>query len=129
MTSALKAGKNKMKPHKPKHVEKRWGSETWFANNEEHNYCGKILHIIKDKSTSMHFHVNKHEVFQILEGTLQVDWIDTESGLEKTCFVSTGECMKMSQGIPHRLIAKQEDVKLIEASTFHRDSDSYRVYL
>ena len=129
MTSALKAGKNKMKPHKPKHVEKRWGSETWFANNEEHNYCGKILHIIKGENTSMHFHIDKHEVFQVLEGTLQVDWIDTKIGSVNECIVPAGECMKMPQGVPHKLIAKEEDVKVIEASTFHRDSDSYRVYL
>ena len=128
MNSALKAGKNKMKPHKPKHVEKRWGSETWFANNEEHNYCGKILHIQKRKSTSMHFHIDKHEVFQVLEGALQVDWIDTESGLPNQSFAAAGECMEMPQGVPHKLIANEEDVKLIEASTFHKDSDSYRVY-
>ena len=44
-SSALKAGKKKMKVDKPKYVEKDWGSETWFANNLEHNYCGKILEI------------------------------------------------------------------------------------
>ena len=129
MTSVLKAGKNKMKPHKPKYVEKDWGSETWFANNEAYNYCGKILQIHKGKNTSMHFHIDKHEVFQVLEGTLQVDWIDTEAGSVSECFVPSGECMEMPQGVPHRLIANEEDVKLIEASTFHKDSDSYRVYL
>ena len=77
----------------------------------------------------MHFHIDKHEVFQVLEGTLQVDWIDTEAGSVSECFVPSGECMEMPQGVPHRRIANEEDVKLIEASTFHKDSDSYRVYL
>ena len=58
-----------------------------------------------------------------------MDWIDTETGLVNECFVGAGECMEMPQGVPHRLIANEEDVELIEASTFHRDSDSYRVYL
>ena len=129
MNFASKAGSNKMKVNKPKYVDKRWGSETWFANNEEHNYCGKILHIHKEKNTSMHFHIDKHEVFQILEGTLQVDYIDTKSGDVNTSFVHAGECMEMPQAVPHKLIANKEDVKLIEASTFHKDSDSYRVYL
>ncbi len=82
-SSALKAGKKKMKVDKPKYVEKDWGSETWFANNLEHNYCGKILE---------------------------------------------GMSMEMPQGVPHSLIASEVDVKLIEASTFHRDEDSYRLW-
>ena len=128
--SASKAGKKKMKIDKPKYVEKDWGSETWFANNLEHNYCGKVLEIKKGKGTSMHYHVDKHEVFYVLEGTLKVDWIDTDSGEVYTVYVAKGESMEMPQGIPHSLIADEafEDVKLIEASTFHRDSDSYRLW-
>ena len=44
---------------KSKFVEKRWGSETWFANNEQHNYCGKILYIKKNCYSSMHYHLEK----------------------------------------------------------------------
>lgn len=129
MTSfALKAGKKKMKVDKPKYVEKDWGSETWFANNLEHNYCGKILEIKKGHSTSMHFHIDKHEVFYILEGMLKVNWIDTESTKEHIIYVPQGMSMEMPQGVPHSLIASEVDVKLIEASTFHRDEDSYRLW-
>ena len=127
-SSALKAGKKKMKVDKPKYVEKDWGSETWFANNLEHNYCGKILEIKKDQGTSMHFHIDKHEVFYVLEGTLKVDWIDTESGKQHTMYVSQHKSMEMPQGVPHSLIASGGNVKLIEASTFHRDEDSYRLW-
>ena len=112
----------------PKFVRKRWGSETWFANNDLHDYCGKILHIKAGCSTSMHFHVRKHETFFVLDGTLQVDWVETDSGDVKTTFVNSDACMEMPRGVPHKLIANDEDVRLIEASTFHRDSDSYRVW-
>ena len=128
MSFALKAGKNKMKIDKPKYVEKEWGSEEWFANNESCNYCGKILNIKKNKGTSMHFHINKHEVFHVLEGTLRVDWIDTKTTEKHSTFVHQGFSMEMPQGVPHSLIGYEIDTKLIEASTFHRDSDSYRVY-
>ena len=128
MNSASKAGKKKMKVDKPKYVEKDWGSETWFANNLEYNYCGKILEIKKGHSTSMHFHIDKHEVFYILEGILKVNWIDTESTKEHTIYVPQGMSMEMPQGVPHSLIASEVDVKLIEASTFHRDEDSYRLW-
>lgn len=117
-----------MKTDKPKYVEKNWGSETWFANNLSHNYCGKILQIKKGKNTSMHFHIDKHEIFYILEGGLKVNYIDTETGDVFTKFVPEGQCMEMPQGVPHSLIAYKTDVKLIEASTFHRDSDSYRLW-
>ena len=112
----------------PKFVKKRWGSETWFANNELHDYCGKILHIKAGHSTSMHFHIDKHETFFVLEGTLQVDWIETNSGDVKTTFVKLDECMEIPRGVPHKLLATLQDVRFIEASTFHRNADSYRVW-
>ena len=64
----------------PKFVKKRWGSETWFANTHTHNYCGKILRINKNHCSSMHYHLDKHETFYVLEGELIVHLIDTVSG-------------------------------------------------
>ena len=32
---------------KAKKVDKEWGYELWLANNEEENYCGKLLYIKK----------------------------------------------------------------------------------
>ena len=113
---------------KAKIVGKDWGKEEWFANNREYNYCGKILTILEGQSTSMHFHIDKHETFYILEGSLQVDWIETEDGVVNTTVLGKGGCMEMPRSRPHRLIAKNGNVKLIEASTFHRDEDSFRVY-
>ena len=111
MTFASKAGKNKMKTDKPKYVEKEWGSEEWFANNEPRNYCGKILNIKKNKGTSMHFHINKHEVFYVLEGMLRVDWIDTKTTEKHSTFVRQGFSMEMQQGVPHSLIGYEVDTK------------------
>ena len=76
----------------------------------------------------MHFHLNKHEVFYIIEGTLRLDLIDTEIGEEKTIFLNKEESYEVEQGQPHQLIAYQGAVKIIEASTYHEDTDSYRVY-
>jgi len=111
-----------------KFVEKRWGYERWFANNKEENYCGKELFINQNCHTSMHFHLNKHEVFYIIEGTLRLDLIDTELGEVNTIFLNKEESYEVEQGQPHQLIAYQGSVKIIEASTFHEDSDSYRVF-
>ena len=111
-----------------KFVEKRWGYERWFANHKEENYCGKELFINQNCHTSMHFHLNKHEVFYIIEGTLRLDLIDTKIGEEKTIFLNKEESYEVEQGQPHQLIAYQGAVKIIEASTYHEDTDSYRVY-
>tara|TARA_B100000614_G_C14538149_1_gene489216 strand:- start:167 stop:532 length:366 start_codon:yes stop_codon:yes gene_type:complete len=113
---------------KVKIVGKSWGKEEWFANNEAEDYCGKVLTILKDQSTSMHYHADKHETFYVLEGTLQVDWIDTKEGIVNTTIIASGNAMEMPRNRPHKLIGKGGNVKLIEASTFHRDEDSFRIY-
>ena len=112
----------------PKLVEKRWGHEIWFANNEKENYCGKELFIKEGCHTSMHFHLKKHEVFYILEGLLKLELIDTKTGDVTRIVLNEGKKYEIGQGEPHQLIAYKGSVRLIEASTFHEDSDSYRVY-
>ena len=53
-----------------KHVPKGWGYEKWICNSEE--YCGKLLHIIKGKKCSWHYHKLKDEVFYLQSGLLMV---------------------------------------------------------
>jgi mannose-6-phosphate isomerase-like protein (cupin superfamily) len=113
----------------PKVVEKRWGSETWFANTHIHNYCGKILNIKKDNCSSMHYHLDKHETFYVIDGSLKVILIDTKEGVEYHKLVHKGETLEIDKGQPHQLFAYNGDVTMIEASTFHRDNDSYRVHI
>ena len=110
------------------HIEKRWGHEIWFANNEEEDYCGKELFIKEECHTSMHFHLKKHEVFYILEGELYLELIDADTGEYSHIILSNGEKYEIKQGQPHQLIAHNGSVRLIEASTFHKNSDSYRVH-
>jgi mannose-6-phosphate isomerase-like protein (cupin superfamily) len=114
-----------------KTVHKDWGSELWLANNKEHDYCGKILTINPGFSTSLHFHSNKHETFYILEGELEVVTVDTDTTEKSFYCLTAGDSFEINPLIPHRLCAntpgKAGRVKLIEISTFHEDSDSYRV--
>ena len=42
--------------------------------------------------------------------------------------VSAGDTFVLDRLTPHQLIAHEGDVKFVEISTFHRDSDSYRVW-
>lgn len=112
---------------KAKFVDKEWGHEIWMANNEEWNYCGKILKIYQGHNSSLHFHLDKHETFYILKGSLQVDLIDTIDGVRITRILNEGDTMEIDRGQPHQLIAYDGDVEFVETSTFHRDCDSKRI--
>lgn len=111
----------------PKIVDKTWGVEIWYANNEEHNYCGKILDINPGHKFSMHYHLIKNETFFLLKGDAVVSYIDTKEGKEVKVPMNVGECFDIKAGLPHR-IETEKGCTILEASTFHRDSDSYRVY-
>ena len=76
----------------------------------------------------MNFHLKKHEVFYILEGQLYLELIDTKTGDASYIILNKGDKYEIKQGQPHQLHAHHGSVKLIEASTFHKNSDSYRVY-
>ena len=111
-----------------KKVKKDWGYELWLVNNQKENYCGKILYINEGCASSMHFHANKHETFYILEGKLTVETLNTET-TEKTVYIlEEGDTFVLDRLKPHQLIAREGDVKFLEVSTFHEDSDSYRVW-
>ena len=75
----------------------------------------------------MHFHSNKHETFYILEGELEVTIVDTETTEQGSYFLEPGRVFEVCQNVPHRLRANGVETKFIEISTFHEDSDSYRV--
>jgi len=112
---------------KPKKVIKQWGYELWLANEEENNYCGKILHVKGGHRFSMHFHSDKHETFYILKGSCRLKIIDTETTAEVSLDLHEGDCYVIDRLVPHQVEATT-DCDIIESSTFHRDADSYRVW-
>jgi len=111
-----------------KKVKKDWGYELWLVNNQKENYCGKILYINEGYKGSMHFHANKHETFYILEGKLKVETLNTETAKKTIYILEEGDTFVLDRLKPHQLIAHEGDVKFLEVSTFHEDSDSYRVW-
>ncbi len=102
---------------KPERHEKSWGYEDWLVNNAF--YCGKLLIFRAGGRTSMHHHVKKHETMFLRLGKMLVRFENHTVGLE------VGECVEIQRGQKHQLIAV-EDSELIEVSTHHEDSDSYR---
>ena len=113
-----------MKLLAPDIIKKRWGSEFVICNNEE--FCGKILLFCKGAQFSMHFHASKREVFYVLRGIIQLTVIDTTTSLHETRQLSIGEIVEIPRLTPHQIKALTE-AEVIEFSTHHEDSDSYRV--
>ena len=111
----------------PKRVEKKWGYELWIHNDNE--YCGKLLVFTKDRSRfSMHYHLQKKETWYIQEGRFQFNYIDVENGKLKGTQLEKGQSVLIDRGLPHQLIALEDNSIVFEVSTEHFDEDSYRVY-
>jgi quercetin dioxygenase-like cupin family protein len=105
-------------------VEKGWGKEIIFVNNDE--YCGKILCFDKGKKFSMHYHLLKKETWYVSKGKFILIWIDTKNGTTYTEYLNVGDIITNNRGEPHQLIAL-EDSEVFEVSTKHYDNDSYRI--
>lgn len=112
----------------PKRVDKSWGYELWLANNIQHNYCGKILHVNAGNRFSMHFHAEKHETFHILSGQCTLKLIDTKTSTVTELTLVEGDCYEIDLLVPHQIEAIT-DCDIIESSNFHRDEDSHRVWI
>jgi mannose-6-phosphate isomerase-like protein (cupin superfamily) len=106
-------------------VEKGWGREIIFANNNE--YCGKLLQFNEGKKFSMHFHIKKRETWYVSKGRFIFSHIDLEKGITNNEFLYVGDIITLERGEPHQLEAL-EDSEIIEVSTQHFDEDSYRIY-
>lgn len=132
-----------------KMVQKGWGFERWIVNRE---YCGKELFFFAGKRCSFHYHKIKHETFLINSGQFEIRYFLPslysstddpgcmwwESSLwqnynptnlymhSKRIILNPGEVFNIPIGLIHQMIAIG-DSKIIEFSTHHEDSDSYRL--
>ena len=114
-----------MRSSKIKIVPKGGGYEKWICNTEE--YCGKLLHIIKGKQCSWHYHKLKDETFYLQEGRLRVKYSDDDDrDNAKEMIMERWDKFHVYRGLRHQMFAL-EDSDLFEFSTQHFDSDSNRV--
>lgn len=105
-------------------VTKNWGREEIICNNEE--FCGKKLIFNKGAKFSSHLHYFKREVFLCAQGSVKLITINTEDASKSEHILKIGDIVEIPRLLPHQIIAL-EDSEIIEFSTHHEDSDSYRV--
>lgn len=109
-----------------KFVSKSWGYELWIVNSEK--YCGKILFIKKGHHCSFHEHKIKDEVLYVRTGACKFRIHDPALHLEKEedeFILNEGDAWHVRPGMIHQMTALT-DTEIIEISTQHFDSDSYR---
>lgn len=127
-------------------VSKGWGHERWIVNKDE--YCGKLLYFAKERRCSFHYHKLKDETFYLQSGRIRVYFSDELEKFEEmneknrvknkwnvpcfytdlcdTCVLEPGSNFYVPRGRLHQMVAEL-DSELFEFSTYHADSDSYRV--
>jgi quercetin dioxygenase-like cupin family protein len=104
---------------------KGWGAELWVVNNNL--YCGKILKFNKGEKCSYHFHKLKDETFYLSVGKMIIRHSPNEDIDEADTFIMMpGDTFYVPPGLIHQMEAL-EDSELVEFSTQHFESDSYRI--
>ena len=99
--------------------------EIWFVNRD---YCGKRLIFAEDHRCSMHCHQKKHEVFLVTSGRFLIEY--KWSAFDDWCkwkYLEIGETFEVKMGLYHRMTAIGGNASMIEFSSHHEDSDSYRI--
>jgi len=99
-------------------VEKKWGEEIWLVN---HNYCGKLLIVDENATSSYHYHPEKMETFYAIEGYATLTIEGKEYMLAPFTRPKTIEPMEK-----HSFHGITQAV-LLEVSTHHDDEDVVRL--
>lgn len=99
-------------------VEKLWGAERWLYNG--YDYCMKELYIEQGAKSSLHMHKIKKETFLVTFGSVKIE-VGT-----KLLHLHVGDFVTIEPGTYHRFWTDTKMARVVEASTYHDDSDVYR---
>jgi hypothetical protein len=107
-------------------VDKGWGFEIVFANNDK--YCGKLL--VFDRvgaKTSMVFHKEKGKTWFINAGKFKITYIDVSSGEVKEAVLEEGKTVDFGPLGPHQVEALVPDSIIFEVGTGDYVEDRFRL--
>lgn len=109
---------------KAEHHQKGWGSEVWLINTEK--YCGKLLKFNQGATFSDHYHMIKEESWFVLEGEFELRHYNLDNADKLVTKLVPGDVARIRPCTPHQLVAVTAGT-IIEISTTHDESDSYRI--
>ena len=97
----------------PRHVDKPWGHELWFAHTEL--YAGKLLHVSAGQRLSLQYHQIKDESSYLLSGRLVLVSGDDPDRLDER-IVTPGAAWRIEPRTIHTIEALEDSV-VLEVST------------
>ena len=107
-----------------------WGKEEIIVNTDD--YCGKKLHIREGHRFSLQFHKIKDETFYVEKGLILLEKgedgeAEKNPKVIKHIVLKEGDIMRIPQYTIHRCGSLKGESTIIEVSTHHEDSDTYKL--
>ena len=107
-------------------VDKGWGFELVFANNDK--YCGKLLIFERaGAKTSLVFHKEKAKSWFINAGKFKVKFIDVATGEMKEAVLEEGQTADFGQLGPHQIESLLPNSIIFEVGTGDYVEDRFRL--
>jgi streptogramin lyase len=107
-------------------VDKGWGFELVFANNDK--YCGKLLVFEKTGAkTSLVFHKEKAKSWFVNAGKFKISYIDVTTGEIKQSELGEGQTADFGPLGPHQIEALVDNSMIFEVGTADYVEDRFRL--
>ena len=107
-------------------VDKGWGFELVFANNDK--YCGKLLVFERaGAKTSMVIHKEKAKSWFVNAGKFKVKFIDVATGEVKEAVLEEGQTADFGQLGPHQVESLVANSIIFEVGTGDYVEDRFRL--
>ncbi len=107
-------------------VDKGWGFEIIFANNDK--YCGKLLVFTRAGSkTSLVFHKEKAKSWFVNAGKFKVSFVDVKDGSIKEAVIEEGKTADFHPLAPHQIEALEDNSVIFEVGTCDYVEDRFRL--
>lgn len=95
-------------------VEKPWGEEIWFADNDR--YVAKFVYIVANKRLSLQYHKKKRKTLYLLDGHLLINLGNKEYEINSAETPDDERVIDIVPNTIHRLKALA-DTTLLEVSS------------
>lgn len=107
-------------------VDKGWGFELVFANNDK--YCGKLLVFERaGAKTSLVLHKDKSKSWFVNAGKFKVTYIDTQTGEIKEAILDEGKTADFGALSPHQIESLAPNSIIFEVGTSDYLEDRMRI--
>ena len=107
-------------------IDKGWGFELVFANNDK--YCGKLLVFERaGAKTSLVFHKEKAKSWFVNAGKFKIKFIDVATGEVKEAVLEEGQTADFGQLGPHQVESLVANSIIFEVGTGDYVEDRFRL--